>query len=157
MENEPFLEVLEALSKLFTEHAPETLMALFGAATSILLFYFIWYLLRQLLNQVNETATQDAGQDQTTAALVETLIGELLTEAEHLRNNLQEVLQASLKQGEENNQTLSALMVKTDGVPTQLVELLKPEFAHLQQEMRLTEERIVTKITEGVRIENENN
>ncbi len=156
MDGDSMMKVLEALGRLFSEYTPETLMALFGAATSLLLFYLIWYLLRQVLGGLTRNAGQEAEQDQVSAELVEALVGELLIEAEHLRHSLQEGLQASLKQGEKNTQTLSVLMAQTDGAPTQLVELLKPEFAHLQQEIRLTEERIMAKIAEGVHIETEN-
>lgn len=140
------IDVLETLGQLFADHAPETLMALFGAATSILLFYLVWYLLRHLLGQTTQSASQDADQEQATAALVETLVGELLVEAEHLRRNLQDLLQ----RGEENAETLSTLMVHTERAPEQLVELLHPEFAHLQQEIRLAEGRIVARIAEAM-------
>lgn len=150
MDGDSMMKVLETLGKLFSEHTPETLMALFGAATSLLLFYLIWYLLRQLLGQLNRNVGQEVEQDQASSELVETLIGELLAEAEHLRRNLQGVLEITLKRGEENAQSLTTLIGKSEAMPMEILELLKPEFDHLQQEMRSAEGRITAKIVEMV-------
>lgn len=42
------MDMIQTIERLFEEHAPETLMAFFGATTSILLFYLVVTVLRQL-------------------------------------------------------------------------------------------------------------
>jgi hypothetical protein len=143
------MELVRALEKLFEDHAPETLMALFGAATSILLFYLVWTVLRQLFGLQNRSADQDAGQDQATAALLESLVTALVTEGGHLREAMNGILHEMLRRDEQNAQLLAGLMASSQQTPSEVVQLLKPEFDHLRQAMRQTEARIVAKLSEA--------
>ena len=54
------MELLRALEGLLEAHAPETLMALFGAATSMLLFVLVGIVLRHLFGLQLRAATQEA-------------------------------------------------------------------------------------------------
>ncbi len=150
MQNHPFIEVLQLLAKLFSEHTPEALMAFFGAVTSLLLFYLIWYLLHQLAGEMEHDNEQETEQDRITSALVETLVEELLIEAEHLRDSLKAMLQTAINRQDTTAETLNALMAQGESTPNQLVELLKPEFDRLQQEMRSTEERLISRLSEVI-------
>ena len=142
------MELLRALEKLFEEHAPETLMAFFGAGTSILLFYLIWAVLRHFFGLQTRSASQDADQDQATTTLLKSLVEALVTEAGHLRSTLDNLLQESLHNGQKNAQDLATLLTKTEETPEEVLRLLKPEFDHLHQEMRQTEARLIAKVTE---------
>lgn len=142
------MELLRALEKLFEEHAPETLMAFFGAGTSILLFYLIWAVLRHFFGLQTRTVNQEADQDQATTALVSSLVEALVTEAGHLRRTLDRLLQESLHNGQKTAQDLATLLAKTEETPEEVLRLLKPEFDHLHQEMRQAEARLIAKVTE---------
>lgn len=148
------MEVLRALDRLFREHAPETLMALFGAMTSLLLFYLAWAILRQLFGLQNRSAHWEASQDQAHTALVEALVGALVTEAGHLRATLDGILDESLRRGEQNAQLLVALAVQAEEAPEKTLALLRPEFDHLRRELRQAEARIITKMRERLEAEN---
>jgi hypothetical protein len=87
------MQVWRTLDQLFRDHAPETLMALFGAGTSILLFYLIGVLLRHWFGWQRRAADHDVAQDQASAALVEALVEALVTEAGHLRATLDSILE----------------------------------------------------------------
>jgi hypothetical protein len=143
------MELIRALENLFEHHAPETLMALFGAGTSLLLFYLIWSVLRQLFGLQNRSVDWDFDQDQATAALVEALVGALVTESGHLRVTLDGILQESLQRSERNTQSLALLLTQAEATPGQILELLQPEFAQLQQELRRAEASIVAQIHES--------
>lgn len=145
------MEIINGLSNLFKEHTPETLLALFGAATSLLMFSLVWYMLRHDYEMEERTSDQETGQDQTTTALVESLVRAVLSEAEHLRQVLSGILQEALDQTEQNTNTLDGLMTKTDKTPAEVLQLLKPEFEHLHQEICQTESRIIAKIEIVVR------
>jgi hypothetical protein len=136
------VDVIRALGELFEKHAPETLMALFGAATSLLLFYLIGAVLNHLFGLQRRSADLEAGQDQVMAALV----GALVTEAGHLRETLDSLLDESLQRSERNAQMLAGLLVQTEKTPAQVLELLKPEFAHLQREVHQAEARIAARL-----------
>lgn len=136
------MEMIHTLEQLFREHAPETLMAFFGAFTSMGLFYLIWAVLRQLFGLQRRNVDWEAAQDQTTAALV----GALVSEAGHLRAALDGILQESLRRNEQNAQLLSTLSVQAEETPGRTLELLRPEFDHLRRALRQTEARIIAKI-----------
>jgi len=74
------MEILRALGKLFQEHTPETLMAIFGAGTSILLLYLINDVLQDVFGILTRSAAQEADQDQATAALMQSLVQALIVE-----------------------------------------------------------------------------
>jgi hypothetical protein len=84
------------LDQLFGSR-PETLMALFGAATSLLLFYLVGAVLRYLFGWQTRQAGWEAHQDQATTALVEALVAALVTEAGHLRTTLDSILEEALR------------------------------------------------------------
>jgi hypothetical protein len=136
------VDVIRALGELFEEHAPETLMALFGAVTSILLFYMIGSVLNHLFGLQRRSADLEAEQDQVMA----TLVGALVTEASHLRETLDNLLDESLQRSERNAQMLAGLLAQTEKTPVQVLELLKPEFAHLQREVHQAEARIAVRL-----------
>lgn len=96
------MEVIRGLESLFDKHAPETLMAFFGAGTSLLLFHLIGVVLRQWFGLQRHSADVDASQDQATAALVEALVGALVTEAGHLRHALDGILGEALRRSEQH-------------------------------------------------------
>jgi hypothetical protein len=140
------MDILRALDQLFREHAPETLMALFGAATSIGLFYLVWTVVRHLLGWQTRRADWEASQEQATSALVEALVGALVTEAGHLRATLDGILEEALRRSEQNAQLLSALSIQAEETPGKMLDLLRPEFDHLRRELRQAEARIVAKM-----------
>ncbi len=140
------MEVIQGLESLFEKHAPETLMALFGAGTSLLLFYLIGVILRYWFGLQRRSVDVDASQDQATAALVEALVGALVTEASHLRHALDGILEEALRRSEQNTQSLTAIQAQTEEAPDKVVELLKPEFAHLHQAINRAEARIVAQV-----------
>jgi hypothetical protein len=142
------MELLRALENLFEAHAPETLMAFFGAGTSILLFYLIWAVLRHFFGLQTRSANQDADQDQATTALLNSLVEALVTEAGHLRGTLDNLLEESLHNGQKTAQDLATLLTRTEETPEEVLRLLKPEFDHLHQEMRQAEARLIAKVTE---------
>jgi hypothetical protein len=136
------MDVIRALGALFEEHAPETLMALFGAATSILLFYLIGSVLNHLFGLQRRSADLEAGQDEVMA----TLVAALVTEAGHLRESLDGLLDESLQRSGRNAQLLAGLLAQSEKTPVQVLELLKPEFTHLQREVRQAEARIAARL-----------
>lgn len=140
------MDVLHALEALFEQHAPETLMALFGAATSLLLFYLTGVALNHLFGLQRRSADLEAGQDQVMAALVEALV----SEAGHLRETLDSLLDESLQRSERNAQLLTALLVQAEKTPIQVVDLLRPEFVQLLQEVHLAEARLTACLGDGV-------
>jgi hypothetical protein len=140
------MEVLRVLHRLFEAHAPETLMALFGAATSMVLFYLVWALLRHLFGLQDRSEALEAGQDQATTALVESLVNALVIEAGHLRNTLDGILEESLRRSERNAQLLARLLSQSEETPGKVLELLKPEIDSLHQRLHQTEERIVAQV-----------
>lgn len=142
------MDILQVLQTLFEDHAPETLMALFGAATSIVLFYLVWAVLRQMFGLQNRSADQEAGQDQATAALLESLVTALVTEGGHLRQAMNGILHEMLRRDEQNADMLAGLLANSQQTPSEVVQLPKPEFDHLRQAMRQTETRIVAKLSE---------
>lgn len=140
------MELIRALENLFEHHAPETLMAFFGVGTSLLLFYLVWAVLRQLFGLQNRSVYLDADQEQATTALVEALVSALVTEAGHLRDTLDSLLEEALRRSEQNANLLSGLLAQTEETPGKVLALLKPEFDHLHQEMRQAETRIGAKL-----------
>lgn len=142
------MELLEGLAKLFSEHAPETLMALFGAGSSILLFYLVWTLLRHLFGLQTKTTDQEVEQDQATANLLEALVAALVTEAGHLRTTLDGILGEALKRDEQTSYALADLISKTEETPHEVLGLLRPEFEYLHSEMHQVERRIISKVIE---------
>lgn len=142
------IELLQTLVRLFTEHAPETLMALFGAATSLLLFYLVWTVLRYLFGSLTRSADQEADQDQATSALMTSLVGALLSELEHLRLTLDGILQESVRRGEQNTEVLMGLLSRAEKTPGEMLQMLKPEFEQLHEAICQAEDRIVTKVAE---------
>jgi hypothetical protein len=143
------MEVLRILERLFQDHAPESLMALFGAATSILLFYLIWLVLRHLFGLQARTATQEADQDQTTTALIDALVTALVTESRHLRTTMDGILREALKRNEQNSVILAGLIHRMEETPHEVVQLLQPEFEYLHHEMTQAEQRIIDKMEEA--------
>ncbi|MCD4687505.1 MAG: hypothetical protein K8S97_16365 [Anaerolineae bacterium] len=143
------MDVLRALERLFEDHAPETLMAFFGAGTSILLFYLVVTVLRHWFGWQTMTAGQEANQDQAAGAVIEALVNALVTEAVHLRTTMDSILREALRRGEENADLLSGLVTRTEGLSRDVVQLLKPEFEALQREVRQAERRIITKVLEA--------
>lgn len=140
------MELWQTISDLFERHAPETLMALFGAGTSLLMFYLVWTLLKHLFGLQTRSVAQEVNQDQVTAALLTSLIEALLTEAGHLRQALDGILQETLQRGQRNAELLTALMAQTERTPTEVLALLKPELQHLHQAVYETDQRIVTRV-----------
>jgi hypothetical protein len=143
------VDVVRGLESLFEKHAPETLMALFGAGTSLLLFYLIAAILRHWFGLQRRSVDAEVHQEQATAALVEALVGALVTEAGHLRHALDDILAEALRRSEHNTQALSSIQAQAENTPDQVLELLKPEFAHLHQEMHRAEARLVAQMTAG--------
>ena len=141
------MELLRELDQLFRTHAPETLMALFGAATSLLLFYLVGTLLRHLFGWQTRQASREAHQDQATTALVEALVGALVTEAGHLRTTLDSILDESLRRSEQHDRLLTALAAQAEETPGKTAALLRPEFDHLRRELRQAEARLSAKMT----------
>jgi hypothetical protein len=140
------MELIRTLEQLFRDQAPETLMAFFGALTSMGLFYLIWVLLRQLFGLQRRNADWEATQERATTAVVEALVGALVTEAGHLRATLDGILEESSRRSEQNAQILSALSTQAEEAPVRTLELLRPEFDHLRRALRQTEARIIAKI-----------
>jgi dsRNA-specific ribonuclease len=140
------VDVIRGLEGLFERHAPETLLALFGAGTSLLLFYLIGVILRQWFGLQRRSADVDASQEQATAALVEALVGALVTEAGHLRQALDGILEEALRRSEQQTQSHTVIQAQTEGTPDKVLELLRPEFAHLHQAINRAEARIVAQI-----------
>jgi hypothetical protein len=140
------MELLRELDQLFRTHEPETLMALFGAATSLLLFYLIGALLRYLSGWQTRQASRDTSQDQATAALVEALVGALVTEAGHLRATLDSILEESLHRSEQHVRLLANLAAQAEETPGKTAALLRPEFDHLRRELRQAEARLSAKM-----------
>jgi hypothetical protein len=140
------MDVIQGLESLFERHAPETLLALFGAGTSLLLFYLIGVILRQWFGLQRRSADVDATQEQATAALVAALVGALVTEAAHLRQALDGILEEALRRSEQQTQSLTEIQAQTEETPDKVLELLRPEFAHLHQAINRAEARIVAQI-----------
>jgi len=140
------MDVIQTLGKLFEQHAPETLMALFGAATSIGLFYLIRSILDHFFGLQARSVSQEASQDQRTDVLLESLVKALVTEAGHLRHTLDSLLQESLLYGQKNTQDLAALLSQSEETPGEVFRMLKPEFEHLHREIRQAEAHISTKV-----------
>lgn len=143
------MELIRAIGELFERHAPETLMAIFGAGTSLLLFYLVWTVLQQLFGMQKRSVDQEANQEQATAELVESLVTALVTEASHLRHTMDGILHELLRAGADNTAALATLQDKTEQTPDAVVQLLKPEFDGLHQEIRQAEVRIVAKVLEA--------
>lgn len=140
------IELFHMLMQLFDTHAPETLMAFFGAGMSILLFYLVWSMLRHWFGLQTFAAGQDAEQEQGITALMEALVNALVTEAAHLRVTIDNVLRESIQRGDANAELLKELSAKTAAVPSEVVSLLQPEFEYLHHEMRQAETRIMSKV-----------
>ncbi len=135
-------DILRLLEELFRQHAPETLMAFFGAVTSLLLFYLIGSLLNHLFGWQRRSADLEVGQEKMMAALVRALV----TEAGHLRETLDTLLDESLERSERNSQLLAALLAQTEKTPGQVLDLLKPEFAQMHHAMRRAEARLAARL-----------
>jgi hypothetical protein len=140
------MNVIQVLEELFEKHSPETLMALFGAATSIALFYLIRSILNHLFGLQARSVSQEASQDQRTGILLESLVQALVTEAGHLRHTLDSLLQESLRYGQKNTQDLAALLSQSEETPGEVFRMLKPEFEHLHREIRQAEAHITAKV-----------
>lgn len=140
------INLLQALVQLFDDHAPETLMALFGTGTSILLLYIVWSMLRHWFGLQTFAAGQDVEQEQGTTAIMEALVNALVSEAAHLRVTMDNILRESIQRSDANAELLVELSAKTDAVSTEVANLLKPEFEYLHHEMRQTETRLMSKI-----------
>jgi hypothetical protein len=138
------MDVIQTIEQLFATHAPETLMALFGAVTSIGLFYLVWTVLRGVFS----LWTQDASEEQATAALVDSLVSALVSEAGHLRQTLDGILGESLRSSEQNARALAVLLARAEKIPEGVLQLLKPEFDQLHQEIAQTEARLLSKVAE---------
>jgi hypothetical protein len=151
------MEVLKELDGLFRAHAPETLMALFGASTSLLLFYLVGVVLRHLFGLQTRRADLEAGQDQATAALVEALVSAVVSEAGHLRTTLDGILDEALRRSEQHTQLLVTLAAQADETPGKTLALLRPEFDHLRRELRQAESRIVAKLAEEITSDEQQN
>jgi hypothetical protein len=128
-------EILELLERLFRDHGPETLMAFFGAGTSLLLFYLVGVVLRYLFGWQTRQANWEAHQDQATTALVEALVSALVTEAGHLRATLDSILEESLRRSEQHSRSLFDLAAQAEETPGKTLALLRPEFDHLRYEL----------------------
>jgi hypothetical protein len=63
-----------------------------------------------------------------------------------LRETLDSLLDESLQRSERNAQLLTALLVQAEKTPGQVVDLLKPEFVQLHQEMRQAETRLAARL-----------
>lgn len=144
------MEVLKELDGLFRAHAPETLMALFGAATSLLLFYLVGAVLRHLFGLQTRRANWEVYQDQATAALVEALVSALVSEAGHLRTTLDSILDEALRRSEQHTQLLVTLAAQADETPGKTLALLRPELDHLRRELHQAESRIVTRLSDQI-------
>jgi hypothetical protein len=142
------VELLRAIERLFAKHAPETLMAFFGAGTSILLFYLVWAVLQHMFGLQRCAAAQEDEQDDTLAALIEALVTALVTEAGHLRQTVDGVLREAIRYGQHNADLLEGLTSRAEEAPHEVMELLKPEFEYLYHEMSQVEQRIVDKVTD---------
>ncbi len=140
------MEVLRLLDQLFQEHRPETLMAFFGAATSLLLFYLVGAVLRYLFGWQTRQASWEAHQDQATTALVEALVEALVTEAGHLRTTLDSILEEALHRSEQHSRLLADLAAQAEETPGKTAALLRPEFDHLRRELRQAEARLSAKM-----------
>lgn len=140
------MDYLRILEQLFAAHAPETLMAFFGAATSIALFYLVWWMLRHLLGLQWFSADQEADQEQANSSLVASLVTALIEEAGHLRISIDGSLRETLQRSERNTEALSALVNKAEETPLEIVRMLQPEFEYLHHEIREAEASIVAKI-----------
>jgi hypothetical protein len=143
------MELLRLLNQLFHEHGPESLMALFGAATSLLLFYLVGAVLRHWFGWQTRQASREAHQDQATTALVEALVGALVTEAGHLRTTLDGILDEALHRSELHSRLLAGLSAQAEETPGKTLALLRPEFDHLRHELRQAETRIIAKMAVG--------
>lgn len=142
------MDVIRGIDQLFRDHAPETLMALFGALTSVGLFYLVWTVLRHLVGIQTRRLDDEVVQDKTTATLVEALVNALVTEASHLRATLDNILEEALRRSEENAQALSTLCAQAEEGPDRVLDLLRPEFDQLRRALHQAETRIITKITQ---------
>jgi hypothetical protein len=78
--------------------------------------------------------------------LVEALVGALVTEAGHLRHALDGILEEALRRSEQNAQCLTVIQAQTEETADKVLDLLKPEFAHLHQAINRAEARIVAQI-----------
>ncbi len=137
------MEVWRTLDQLFRDHAPETLMALFGAGTSLLLFYLIGAMLRHWFGWQSREVDRDVAQEQASAALVEALVAALVTEAGHLRATLDSILEEALHRSEQNAQMLTNLAVQAEETPEKTANLIRPELEHLRRELRQAEKRLL--------------
>lgn len=142
------MEMLRAIERLFENHAPETLMAIFGVGTSLLLFYLVWAVLQQLFGVQRQSAEQVAEHEQVTTVLVESLVAALVKEAGHLRQTMDGILHELLRAGTENAAALTDLQTQSDHAPQAVAQLLKPEFDLLHQTMHDAETRIIAKVLE---------
>jgi len=143
------MDVLKTVSDLFERHSAETLMALFGAVTSVSLLYLVWVLVRYFFGLLAHTTTQEADQEKATSLLMEALVEALVSEAGHLRQTLNGILDESLRCSEQNARVLAVLLTRTEHIPSEILQLLKPEFERLHGDLLQTEARIVSKMTEG--------
>jgi len=142
------MDVLKTVSDLFERHSAETLMALFGAVTSVSLLYLVWVLVRYFFGLLAHTTTQEADQEKATSLLMEALVEALVSEAGHLRQTLNGILDESLRCSEQNARVLAVLLARTEHIPSEILRLLKPEFERLHQELQQAENRMVSQLRE---------
>lgn len=140
------MDLIRALADLFEKHSPETLMAFFGAVTSIQLFYLAWWVLRHFFGLQARSAKQEETQERMTAILLKSLVEALVTESGHLRRTLDSYLEESLRCEQTNTQTLEILLSRSEEAPAEVLRLLKPEFEHLHEEISQVEARLAAKV-----------
>lgn len=142
------MEAIRLIERMFQEHAPETLMAMFGAVASLLLFTLIWKILRHMFGLQLADVDQETDREQAIATLLTSLVQALVTEAVHLRETVDSVLRETLQVGQQNADALSELSTKSEDIPPEVLALLQPEFEYLHHEMRQAEGRIIDKLIE---------
>lgn len=143
------MDYLRTIGRLFETHAPETLMAFFGAVTSVALLYLVWWSLRHQFGLQLFSANQEADQDKADSTLIASLVTALIAEAGHLRTSIDGSLRQSLERSERNAAALAELTDKTEEIPGELLRVLKPEFENLHHELREVEARIIIMSADG--------
>ena len=142
------MNILQMVGKLFEDHAPETLMAFFGASTSIVLFFLIWSMLRHMFGLQRHAAAMDEDQEQTIATLIDALVSALVTEAQHLRETVDGALREAVQIEQQHTRALADLTSRAEAMPGEVKSLLRPEFEYLQHELRQVEIRIIEKLSD---------
>jgi hypothetical protein len=78
---------------------------------------------------------------------MESLVGALVSEASHLRQTLDGILQETLRCGEQNARVLTLILTTTEKIPGEVLQLLKPELEQLHQELAQTEARLISRMS----------